>query len=237
MSSHHLDSDSNLSQWVTEFSILVVLTAIASGLSYLIQDQLYTSHTNDINSYSGYSYDTVRAMRMILFYVLPSLLFVKRWGGSIDNTGVLLSKNYRMTSVLLGIGVYSVAIGVFLHYEIFYGGWVGLDSKVLWIRFLLVAVMASITDFWTRGFILFELSRKFGDKLAIIAQNITWFTIHIYEVELLAPYIGIPLGVALTLFLGFGGDLVALKTKSIVGLMLGHILLNLMVLLAANNYF
>ena len=95
--------------------------------------------------------------------------------------------------------------------------------------------MASITDYWTRGFILFELARKTNNTNAIFWQNIIWFVIHIYEIELLIPFIGLFNSILLTLILGIGGDIVALKTKSIFGLMLGHIFLNLSIILAAKD--
>lgn len=172
---------------------------------------------------------------MFSFYVIPSIWFVYRWNGSISSLGLIPPKRYLLINTTLGILVYTIAAIVFVRNEIFFSGWYISDWDTIWINFALVALMASITDFWTRGFILFELARRTNDSTAILWQNITWFIIHIYEIDLLTPYIGLLNSILLTLILGIGGDLVALKTKSIFGLMLGHIFLNLSILLAAKD--
>ena len=71
--------------------------------------------------------------------------------------------------------------------------------------------------------------------VAIIGQNFTWFMLHVYEIELLNSYIGYTGAILLTLTLGILGDMIALKTKSIIGLMLGHVILNLAIILAARE--
>lgn len=174
---------------------------------------------------------------MTIFYVIPAIWFTFRWGGSFNSLGIMPKRGYIILNIILGISLYTIASAIFVRNEIFFGGWRNLSWKYVWINFLLVSMMASITDFWTRGFILFELSRKTNNKNAILWQNITWFVIHIYEIELLVPHIGLFCAITLTLILGIGGDIVALKTKSIFGLMLGHISLNLMILLAAKDTF
>ncbi len=172
---------------------------------------------------------------MFSLYVIPSIWFVYRWNGNIKSLGILPPKRYLVINTILGLSLYSIAAFVFVRNEIFFSSWYSSDWTEIWKNFALVAIMASITDFWTRGFILFELSRRTNDTNAIFWQNVTWFVIHIYEIELLIPYIGIVNSILLTLILGIGGDIVALKTKSIFGLMLGHIFLNLSILLAAKD--
>lgn len=180
-------------------------------------------------------YDLFRMIRMITFYVLPTIWFVKRYQGTWKDLGILPSKTYPVTSFIGGSLVYTIAIIVFLRYEIFFTGWNTTPWVITIIKFSFIAVMASITDFWTRGFILFEISKRYNDQYAIFWQNVVWFTIHIYEFELLMPYIGLFYAIILTLILGILGDLIALKTKSITGLMFGHIILNLAIILAAKG--
>jgi hypothetical protein len=66
-----------------------------------------------------------------------------------------------------------------------------------------------------------------GIPLAILAQNIVWFGAHAYEIEFLIGSLTLAGAVALTLALGLLGDLVAIKTRNILGLSIGHIVLNL----------
>lgn len=221
-----------MNRWLKEFILLVVISAILSGIAYYIQDNYYSPIDGDIYTLGPF---LIRMLRMITIYVLPVMWFQKRHNGKIGDLGVLPSKNYPVFSLLGGTIIYFIAIYVFLKYQIFFGGWKYLPSKIVFIKLLMIGVMASITDFWTRGFILFELQRRYNDRVAILWQNIVWFTIHVYEIELLDPYIGYLFAIILTLVLGVGGDLIALKTKSITGLMLGHILLNVSVAFAARG--
>ncbi|MCY3412926.1 MAG: CPBP family intramembrane metalloprotease [Candidatus Heimdallarchaeota archaeon] len=218
--------------WLKEFSILVVVTAIVAGLSYAIQFYIFDGMNFDEWNVSG---SFIRMIRMASIYILPVLWFTKRHGGSWKDLGVLPSKNYPLLSTLGGMAVYFIAVWVFLRYRIFFGNWGITPWSIIWIKFAMICVMASVTDFWTRGFILLELAKRYNDKIAIFWQNVTWFSLHIYEIVLLEPYIGYLGAIALTLTLGIGGDLIALKTRSITGLMLGHCLLNLGIILAAND--
>lgn len=198
---------------------------------------MFENYVNYDDENNRLFYNIIRFIRMTIFYVIPAIWFTFRWGGSFHTLGIMPKRGYISLNLILGISLYTIASVIFVRNQIFFGGWRDLSWSYVWINFLLVSMMASITDFWTRGFILFELSRKTNNKNAIFWQNITWFVIHIYEIELLIPHIGLFYAIILTLILGIGGDIVALKTKSIFGLMLGHISLNLMILLAAKDTF
>lgn len=214
-----------------------MLTAALSGLAYSLQNYLFSNY-GDLSYENRRSlYNIFRFIRMTLLYVLPAIWFTYRWGGNTTSLGVLPKHGHISTNIIMGISLYTIASIIFVKNDIFFSGWRDLSWSYIWINFALVSMMAAITDFWTRGFILFELSRKTNDMTAIFWQNITWFVIHIYEIELLIPYIGLFNAIALTLVLGIGGDVIALRTKSIFGLMLGHISLNLMILLAAKEVF
>ncbi len=215
-----------------EFIILVVLSAILSGIAYYIQTSYFSDFTLDIWNSTQL---VIRMIRMILVYVIPVLIFQKRHNGKIGGLGVLPSKQYPISSLLGGISIYLIAVYVFLKYKIFFGGWIYLPLYVVWQKLILIGIMASITDFWTRGFILLELQKRYGDKTAIFWQNVIWFTLHLYEIELLEPSIGYAGAILLTLVLGIGGDMIAIKTKSITGLMLGHIILNICIAFAARD--
>ncbi|MHA2170555.1 MAG: CPBP family glutamic-type intramembrane protease [Candidatus Kariarchaeaceae archaeon] len=227
-----INNDLESSRWLKEFVSLILVIILLSGIAYYLQEKYYHQLFND--KWYLY-YDILRMLRMIAFYILPTLFFIHRYGGSWKDLGLLPSKTHPSLSLIGGILIYFVAVFVFLENAIFFSGWRDMPWHIIWIKFIVVAVMASITDFWTRGFILFEVRKRYNAEVAILSQNVVWFVIHIYEIELLTPFIGLYFSIALTLFLGIGGDIVALKSNSILGLMLGHIILNLSIILAAKD--
>jgi len=221
--------------WKIEFTVMVVLTAILSGIAYFGQNYYFANYVNTSPEIARTYYNIVRSFRMILLYVFPVFIFTRRWSENFDSLGFKPKQGYILINLFAGILLYSFVGVIFVNYQIFFNSWIGIDGLFLWFNFILVGLMASITDFWTRGFILFTLAKKTSEKNAIFWQNITWFVIHIYEIELLIPFIGLLNSILLTLLLGIGGDLIALRTKSIFGLMLGHVTLNLIILMAAKD--
>lgn len=221
-----------MNQWEKEFVALIVSSAILSGIAYYLQYEVFSHINFDLWNITGF---VIRTVRMILIYVIPILIFLKRYGGTWKDLGILPSREMPFLSVIGGALIYFIAIYVFLDHRIFFGGWAYEPWHVSWIKLFFIGIMASITDLWTRGFILLQLSKRYRDRTAIFWQNVTWFVLHIYEIDLLAPYIEYWGAIALTLVLGIGGDLIALRTRSIFGLMVGHVLLNLMIILAAKD--
>ncbi len=219
-------------KWLLEFVILVIFSALFSGIAYYLQGKYLKPPSYDpyflLNGF-------IRMIRMILFYIFPVLWFIRRHDGNWRDLCILPSKKYPILSLIGGISVYIIAVVVFLKYRIFFGGWALIPWKIIIPNLIFIFVMASITDFWTRGFILMQLANRYNEKIAIFWQNVTWFIIHIYEIVLLNQYISYYGAILLTLTLGIGGDLIALRTKSITGLMLGHMVLNLCVVLAAKD--
>jgi hypothetical protein len=94
-----------------------------------------------------------------------------------------------------------------------------------------MSLHAAGTDVATRGFILLALARHSPVWFAILMQNTFWFWGHVYEVALLSNCVGWWVGAGLFLALGVLGDMVALKTRNVVGLALGHVLLNVVMVL------
>jgi hypothetical protein len=91
----------------------------------------------------------------------------------------------------------------------------------------LIAWMAALTDIWTRGMVMMPILKFHGVPLAVFVQNLVWFSSHIYEIQFLAGSLTLIGAVALTLTLGLLGDFAAIKTKNILGLSIGHIVLNI----------
>ncbi len=172
---------------------------------------------------------------MTLIYVIFPLVYAKYRGLDPRKWGITFPRNIE--SMLLGISVYGIALIVFWRYQIFFDSWARADLTDLFTVIPFVCIMAAITDFWTRGFVLLTLSDKYGWMVGIITQNTFWFILHYYEILLLEPYISFWGAVALTLILGLLGDMVTLHYRNIWGLMIGHALLNIMIAGLASNWY
>lgn len=209
---------------VWQIIIFATISAIISGALYL-----YREWYLDLNSTESSIY---RVSRMFLVYIFFPFLWVIYWKKEkLADMGI--TKKNLLTSTILGIAVYSIALAVFI-FSInnpsfnanFVSGTKNEKLGDLVFITILVSIMAMITDLWTRGFILMLLAKHSSVYFAILTQNMTWFLVHIYEIDLLQNAITLPGAVALTLTLGILGDVVALKTKNILGLGIGHIWLN-----------
>ncbi len=212
--------------WEFQFFLLIIIQMILAGILYLMQQNL------NLTILAG---SFIRMIRMTLVYVFPSFFFIKVNGMTLCDLGLCPCKERRkiLISIFGGGIIYALAGIVFLKFQIFFYGWALLSPTERILNLLMIGIMAAITDYWTRGFILLIWAKKHGEFQAIVLQNIIWFIIHLYEIILLIPYIGLLGSILLTLFLGISGDFIALYTRNIYGLMLGHFVLNLMIAIGA----
>ncbi len=141
-----------------------------------------------------------------------------------------LSRRGLLPSLLWGCGLYAIALVSFLACS---------DDPLLARHPLrraeplgVLAILstmglhAATTDLATRGYILLALARFSPTWFAIVMQNVVWFVGHVYEIELLSRCMGLPAARGLFLLLGVLGDIVALRTRNVVGLAVAHVLLN-----------
>lgn len=91
---------------------------------------------------------------------------------------------------------------------------------------LTMGLHAAGTDFATRGYILLALAAFGPVSFAIVAQNLVWFYGHIYEINLFARCLGMPVALGLFIVLGVLGDFIALRTRNVAGLAIAHVVLN-----------
>lgn len=204
--------------------ILTIISALLAGVFYYYR-------TNFL-SLTSIEHNIFRTIRMTCVYVLLPFgwaYFIKK----IPLKDFGIKKQKLITSIILGLGIYSIALIVFLvslgnpEFDQYFR-WGMKYSITEWLFTLaLVSWMAFVTDLWTRGFVLMLLSKYQSPWFGIFAQNITWLIVHIYEIVLLGPSLSIFGALALTITLGVLGDVVALKTKNIIGLGIGHIYLNI----------
>ncbi len=202
----------------------IVISALISGMSYFLRENyLY---------FTGLQSSTFRAIRMTVVYILiPFWWAMTKLGTRMGEFG-FTTKNLK-ESLLYGSLVYAIALGVFIYslnnsafYSAFAEGYEQMTLAELILTGILFSWMAAVTDIWTRGFILLQVTKYSNATFGVLVQNCTWVLVHLYEIAILAPVLSLPGAVLLTLVLGTTGDVAALKTHNIVGLAFGHVMLN-----------
>ncbi len=200
----------------------IVISALISGIFYYVRENYLL--------FTGLQSSTFRAIRMTIVYILfPFWWAITNLGTRMGEFG-LTTKNLK-ESLLYGSLVYAIALGVFIYslnnsafYSAFAGGYEQMAPSELILTGLLFSWMAAVTDIWTRGFILLQITKYSNATFGVLVQNCTWVLVHLYEIAILA--LSLPGAVLLTLVLGTTGDVAALKTHNIVGLAVGHVILN-----------
>lgn len=153
----------------------------------------------------------------------------KRWRLPLSELGIT-TKNL-LSSTLLGCLLYSLAFLAFISCsnDPFIANHVlrNASTKDAMLTLLSMSIVASGTDLTTRGFVLLGLARYSPLIFAIIVQNALWYLGHLSEIGALTGCLTLWGAIGLTLTLGVLGDIVALKTRNILGLAFAHILLNI----------
>ena len=161
--------------------------------------------------------------------MLPCAWAMWRLGFSLADLGISTHKLGR--ALLLGCLLYSLALAAFIHCSddplITHHAVRTLPSLEALGLIASMSLIAAGTDLATRGFILFSLARYTPISVAIMAQNITWYLGHTNEIGLLTGCLGYASALGLTLTLGILGDVIALRTRNVLGLAFSHILLNI----------
>ena len=176
---------------------------------------------------------TIAVLQTVCTIIIPFIWAVKRLNFSLQDLG-LSTKNLAL-SAILGCALYALALAAFLHCSsdpmISNNTIRSMEMKDASILFLGMAITAAGTDLATRGFILFTLARYTTLPIAIVMQNAAWFLGHTGEINMLENCLGLWTAIGLTLTLGILGDIIALKTRNIVGLSIAHILLNVVLVI------
>ena len=173
---------------------------------------------------------TTTILQTIAVIVLPYLWAAKRLGLSPSRLGL----NFRNVgrSTLQGCGLYLIALVTFMACRddpLIYDHPIRhADLGPALLLFLTMALHAAGTDLATRGFILLSLAEYSPVAFAIFVQNVAWVVGHLYEIKLFANSLGLPIAAGMIVVTGLLGDVVALRTRNVVGLAIAHVFLNLM---------
>jgi hypothetical protein len=160
--------------------------------------------------------------------VMPYLWAVKRLGMKLSDLGI--SSNRLVVNTLAGCGLYSIALIAILRCSsdpVLQNHIVGqVPTGSALVLMICMGTIAAATDITTRGFVLLTLAKHSHVVFAIFMQNLVWFTGHLHEIKLLSNCLGMTQAILLTLTLGIIGDIIVLRTRSLVGLAVAHFLLN-----------
>ncbi len=166
---------------------------------------------------------------MIFAFFIPIALTVKYSDWKKEDFGLIWSTN----GFFVGFLFYLLAATFFVIYRIFFSGWQRANIFGLIVRLILTLFIVILVDLWFHGFLFLGVLKNHNWKIALLVQNVYWFLFHIFEILALFRYIGI-FGTFLYIFLvGFIGDLIAYKYKSVIGLMVGHFALNVLIVIFA----
>lgn len=180
---------------------------------------------------------TLAILQTVCVIIIPYIWAIKRLNFSLQDLGI--STKNLVPSILLGCALYTLALAAFIHCSadplISNHIVAKLEITDTSIMLLAMAIGAAGTDLATRGFVLFTLARFTTLPIAIVMQNATWFFGHLGEIRLLENCLGLWAAIGLTLTLGILGDIIALKTRNIVGLSIAHILLNVVLVIYIRN--
>lgn len=180
---------------------------------------------------------SIAVIQTICLIVIPYVWAIKRLNFSLQDLGIS-TKNLVQTTIL-GCALYTLALAAFLYCSsdpLISNHAIGkMDIADASILLLAMSIVAAGTDIATRGFVLFTLARFTNIPIAIFLQNVAWFAGHLGEIDLLKNCLGLWAAVGLTLTLGILGDVIALRTRNIVGLSIAHIVLNVVMTLYIRN--
>ena len=160
--------------------------------------------------------------------VMPYIWVMYRLGFTLADLG--LSRVNLGRTTLLGCLLYSLGLAAFIYCSDSYMvanhalGTLPLPEAMGILAVMAIGVAG--TDLATRGFILLSMARYTHVSIAIIAQNLVWYLGHIHEIKLLTGCLGYSGALGLTLTLGIVGDVIALRTRNVLGLAFAHVILN-----------
>lgn len=138
----------------------------------------------------------------------------------------------------LGVAVYlPFALWVVLYvpsHQGFFRDWAGLDEGApsVGLHVALVALNVASVDFFCRRVVQLGASRAWGDRRGLALATAAWLAGHVPEALWLDDLMGGAAGVAFILLAGVATGLVYMRGRNVLGLMLGHALLNAIVVAA-----
>ena len=190
---------------------------ISVFISFLLLPFIYLVHTASDNS------------------IKPPVVDTRNWS-SYSARVVFRSLGGLDRGFLEGLFIYFIFAGyVFLYYvnnNEFFTDYAKMGWEIpIFLFFIALNVMP--VDFFTKRFIQAPLSVQYGPRIAIILQTLVWLAAHIPESLWLDDLMGT---VGVWVFLGFTGLITGIsyeRTKNVSGMMAGHVVLNLFVVIMA----
>jgi len=204
-----------------ELLIIVLCISAITVLSWILRNWLGMSGTGGL---------VWRAVRMTITYIGFPFIWL-RWRGVSHRPW----RDWFKGGLRAGpwaAAVYAAPLIVFIHltgtpaFDRVFGGAQRLSLGEVVVMAMILGYMAVLTDWWVRGFLLSQLINHYPTSHALALTGTYWLLLHLYEIRLLAPSLGWLPAVLLTVFIGVGGDLVAVRHRNWTALGAGHTMFN-----------
>jgi|GEM_PF-1489002 len=193
----------------TLFLICIASTAIFFALEFILKNYIYY-HQSSV---------------FISFMMVPLLLLF------------LLKKPLKLGKIdkgfVYGILVYLLLLLWILPYYFFNPEFFDVFnvSGADFITFNVLIIMNVMpVDFFSKRVIQLEIAEGFGEMIGMYAQIIVWMVGHVYELFWLKELMGCAGALLFIAFSGIITGFVYSKTKNVLGFMIGHWMLNLLVM-------
>jgi hypothetical protein len=194
----------------TLWLICIVSTAIFFALEFILKNYVY-HHQSSV---------------FISFMIVPVMVLV------------LMKKTLRLGKIdkgfVYGILVYLLLLLWILPYYLFNPDFFDVfkASGLDFITFNVLIIMNVMpVDFFSKRVIQLEIAEGFGEMIGMYAQIIAWMVGHVYELFWLKELMGCVGSLLFIVFSGIITGFVYSKTKNVLGFMIGHWMLNFLVII------
>ncbi|MDI6916388.1 MAG: hypothetical protein QMC80_01165 [Thermoplasmatales archaeon] len=190
--------------------ICIISTAIFFALEFILKNYVY-HHQSSV---------------FISFMMMPVMVLV------------LMKKPLRLGKInkgfVYGIAVYLLLLLWILPYYFFNPDFFDVFkvSGLDFITFNILIIMNIMpVDFFSKRVIQLEIAERFGEMIGMYAQIIAWMVGHVYELFWLKELMGCAGSLLFIAFSGIITGFVYSKTKNVFGFMIGHWMLNLLMII------
>ncbi len=164
-------------------------------------------------------------------FIIPAIFFkiIKR-----QNLSFITLKKFT-----IGISAYLMIFAILLFYiylkpEFFTTYKISEFNDFCYYGFLTFLNVAPV-DFFTKRVIQYECSKIFNRSIGILAGLNSWIVVHILELKYLSALMGCTGALWFIIFTGILTSLVYSKNNEVYGLIFGHVLINILVVIFANQ--
>jgi len=172
---------------------------------------------------------TAKAIASGLAFILWPLLMLRLTHRRLELGG--LDINFVWGLALYGV-ITLVLLAFYPHDPVFFEDLVGSPR---WLYLLKVVPVVMAVDLLTKRFVQKELARMLGDTMAEVAQALVWFFGHALELIWLKPLLGTWGSILFIATTGLATGRLYRHTGNVTGMMVGHWMVSLVVVIVVDS--